>query len=109
MGFPLHGGSVMSSVPFRLTGSAQPLAIVQAHVNDQGPFEFILDTGAGTTIVDPPLAERLRLDTGERKMARGAGGEAETHLAVLETIRVGSARLERFDVGVSDLSAIARA
>ena len=33
-----------ATVRFRLAGGAQPLILVPVEVNDQGPFDFILDT-----------------------------------------------------------------
>jgi predicted aspartyl protease len=76
-------------VPFRLVGGAQPLAVVPVKLNEAGPFEFALDTGAASPVLSPELACRLSLRIDETKEAAGAGGR----------IRVGLARLERFLVG----------
>ena len=37
------------------------LLVVPVRLDDAGPFEFLLDTGTNTTIVDSSLAERLGL------------------------------------------------
>jgi hypothetical protein len=46
-------------VKFRLAGGAQPLILLPVCVNDCGPFEFILDTGAGTSLLSSKLATEL--------------------------------------------------
>ena len=46
-------------VSFRVLGGAQPLLVVPVQVNERGPFAFILDSGAGTTLLTPALAKSL--------------------------------------------------
>jgi predicted aspartyl protease len=58
-------------------------------LNESGPFEFALDTGAASPVLGPELARRLRLRIDETKDAAGAGGR----------LRVGLARVESFVVG----------
>ncbi len=48
-----------TKVKFRLSGGAQPLILLPVSVNDHGPFEFILDTGAGTSLLSSELAKQL--------------------------------------------------
>jgi hypothetical protein len=50
--------STTVDVPMHL-GSGRP--VVQLRVNGRGPFDFILDTGAGTTVIDSALAASLGL------------------------------------------------
>src|SRR5437867_1631500 len=50
-----------AKVKFRLAGGAQPLILLPVRVNERGPFEFILDTGAGTSLVSSELARELEL------------------------------------------------
>ena len=42
---------MFAETSFRLVGGENPLIIVPASVNDRGPYEFILDTGAGTSLL----------------------------------------------------------
>ena len=51
--------SAAVEVPMQL-GSGRP--VVQVMVNGQGPYDFILDTGAGTTVIDSTLAVSLGLE-----------------------------------------------
>ena len=39
------------ALPFRLAHSSKPLILFDAYVNEFGPFNFVLDTGASTTAV----------------------------------------------------------
>lgn len=54
--------------------------LVPCHVNGSGPFEFILDTGAGTSLVTPELARSLQLESSGTKTGHTAGGPIEVFL-----------------------------
>lgn len=47
------------------------LIVLQARIGDEGPFRFLLDSGAPGTVVDTELARRLRLNTGTDWTRRG--------------------------------------
>ena len=49
------------SVPFKL--AQDTLIIIPVTANGEGPFYFVLDTGAENTIVDTALAHKLALPT----------------------------------------------
>ncbi len=38
--------------------------------NERGPFQFILDTGAGTSLVSSELAKELQLKSSDRKKVK---------------------------------------
>jgi len=59
-----------SRVKFHLAGGAQPLILLPVSVNGQGPFEFILDTGAGTSLLSPELAQKIGATSFPRNPAR---------------------------------------
>ena len=98
-------------LPFRLTPGRQPLIVLEALVNGSGPLKFLLDTGAGPTLVTPGAAERLRLETrGSEERAHGIGGEVGFRAATLDSIQVGSIRKPDFPVLVTpSLEAISQA
>jgi predicted aspartyl protease len=54
-----------SPLPFRL--SSGYLIQVEGRIGDQANLKFILDTGASISIVDPRIAEKLKLDSGAAK------------------------------------------
>lgn len=49
-----------ATIPFELP-PAQPSPVVAVTIDDQGPFEFLVDTGAGACVIDTGLAAELGL------------------------------------------------
>ena len=95
-----------SKVKFRLAGGAQPLILVPVSVNGQGPFDFIFDTGAGTSLLSSELAKRLDVKIIGAKEGQSAGGKVAVSLAKVDSLAVGETRLPDIDVGIVDLSHI---
>ena len=93
---------------FRLAGGAQPLLLIPVRVNDEGPFEFILDTGAGTSLISPELAASLHIASTDSRAGQTAGGTVQVALAQLDSLTVGEAREENLQVAIVDLSMIGR-
>lgn len=98
-----------AEVPFRLAGGAQPLMLIPVFVNDGGPFEFIFDTGAGTTLLSATLAEPLHVNLTGSKQGHTAGGAIEVKVGSVESIAVGELVRENAPVAVTDLSPLERA
>jgi predicted aspartyl protease len=92
---------VYAQVPFRLTDPNQPLILVPTLVHGQGPFDFILDTGAGTCLLSPELARKLDVRATETKEGAGAGGKVEIEIGQVESISVGQATVENVKVGIT--------
>jgi predicted aspartyl protease len=97
-----------AKIKFRLAGGAQPLILVPVHVNDRGPFDFILDTGAGTSLLASDLAKQLELKTISSKEGQSAGGKVSVSLAKVDSLAAGEAKLGDVDVGIVDLSHIGK-
>lgn len=97
-----------SRINFRLAGGAQPLILVPVQINDRGPFEFILDTGAGTSLLSSDLAKQLAVKIIGSKEGQSAGGKVSVSLAKIESISVGGTRIGNLDVGIVDLAQIGR-
>jgi predicted aspartyl protease len=95
-----------SKARFRLAGGAQPLILLPVKVNDRGPFEFILDTGAGTSLLSAELAKQLELRVIGSKEGQSAGGKVAVSLARVDSLVVGETRLDDVDVSIVDLSHI---
>jgi predicted aspartyl protease len=93
-----------AKIKFRLAGGAQPLILLPVHVNDCGPFDFILDTGAGTSLLASDLAKQLELKTISSKEGQSAGGKVSVSLAKVDSLAAGEAKLGDVDVGIVDLS-----
>jgi predicted aspartyl protease len=100
---------MITDVPFRLAGAAQPLVLVPTSVNGRGPFDFILDTGAGTSLVSLDVAQQLAIPTEQVTAGTGAGGRVRLPVGTVESLAVGQARQEHVQVGMLDLSDLGRA
>lgn len=94
---------------FRLAGGIQPLILLPVEANGEGPFEFILDTGAGTSLLSSELGQKLGIKVLGSKEGQSAGGAVSISLGQLNSIAVGPAKLENIDVGIVDLSHIGKA
>src|SRR5947209_9453247 len=97
-----------AKVKFRLAGGAQPLILLPVRVNDRGPFDFILDTGAGTSLLSSDLAKQLEAKVIGSKEGQSAGGKVSVSLAKVDSLTVGETKLHDVDVGIVDLSQIGK-
>src|SRR5438477_1096739 len=95
-------------VKFRLAGGAQPLILLPVHINEAGPFEFILDTGAGTSLLTPELAKQLDVKIIGSKDGQSAGGKVAVSLAKADSLAVGDAKFGDVDLGIVDLSHVSK-
>jgi hypothetical protein len=101
------GGVSTSRVKFHLAGDAQPLILLPVQVSGAGSFQFILDTGAGTSLLSSELAagsraSPLRSKARERNRSqrrraytdasRGAGQAAHLSGCIAERTRTVSLR-----------------
>lgn len=93
---------VGESIPFRLAGRQNPLILLPVHVNDKGPYEFILDTGASHSLLSPELAETLGVKPEIEQQAMGAGGSVKLGLAHVASITVGTTRQSNIQVAITD-------
>jgi predicted aspartyl protease len=92
---------MLSETRFTLQGGQNPLILVPTHVNGQGPFPFILDTGAGHSLVTPELAERLGLKVEGTKEGHGAAGKLNVEMSTVETLAVGEAQVVNVPVAIT--------
>jgi predicted aspartyl protease len=98
-----------TQVRFQLSSGTQPLILVPVFVAGRGPYSFVLDTGAGPTLVSNELADTLGLPRGETEEGRGAGGEVRLVHSVAPSLCIGDEALEDAAVCITDLSFIGRA
>jgi predicted aspartyl protease len=97
-----------AKIKFRLAGGAQPLILLPTRVNGAGPFDFILDTGAGTSLLSAELAQQLNIKILGTKEGQSAGGKISVSLAKVESLALGQAKIEDVEVGIVDLGHIAK-
>lgn len=88
------------ALPFRLAHSSKPLILFDAYVDELGPFNFTLDTGASTTAESPSLASRLNVHLTAIPDVTGGGGSIKASPRV-RSLRVGSNTACELDVAVT--------
>jgi predicted aspartyl protease len=91
-----------TEIKFRLVHDT--VVVVSLTANDQGPFDFVFDTGTNTTIVDPSLARRLSLVAQDRIQLSTLGGTQTVIRSSMRTLATGAAHAENLEVLVQDLS-----
>jgi len=98
-------------VAFELAGPGEAVLVVQVSVNDQGPYPFVLDTGATLTCVDESLANELDLSEPPGTMAVGGGvrGLGPMRVVSIDSVAVGEARATDLLGCAVDLSAMQKA
>ena len=97
--------SAAGEIEFELAGPGGAALLVPVRVNGQGPFQFVLDTGATVTCVDDALASRLALPDvrGVIGTAAGVGGQGGVRLVSVDSLSIGSVRAHGLQACVVDL------
>ena len=95
-----------TSVGFKMV--AGRLVVVPVLVDNQGPFEFLLDTGTNTTVVDTELARQLGLRPIDRVSVISPGGARVVPRARLQSLTLGPKAVEDLEALCVDLGAIRR-
>jgi Aspartyl protease len=90
-----------ASIRFRLI--QRSLIIVPVTINHTGPYEFLVDTGTESTIVDPSLATELHLKTQGSAEVVGVGFSTQTSFAYLDLLEAGAHSVANHLVVVHDL------
>ncbi|HUQ95187.1 MAG TPA: retropepsin-like aspartic protease [Bryobacteraceae bacterium] len=108
----------LAVILFSFTLPAQPVVRLRAagpyflvdgiHVNGQGPFRFLLDTGAQSTAVTPQLARKLSLRPTYRVEVVSVNGVVNAIGTKVSDVTLGSAKALGAEVLWYDLSAVQR-
>jgi predicted aspartyl protease len=61
---------------------------VPVMVNDEGPFQFVIDTGADRTVISSELAERLGLADAGKARLHAMGGERDVRIVAIDSVKV---------------------
>ncbi|MCA8831014.1 aspartyl protease family protein [Hymenobacter pini] len=68
-----HTHTRQARIPFVLQRN---LIVIETWLNNQGPYNFLLDTGIGTSLItDPAVAQKLNISLQQRFLVAGAGEE----------------------------------
>ena len=82
------------------------LILVPVMVNGSGPYEFVLDTGSSTTVIDPELATQLALAWVGHTTLYGAQSSSHVAIAQATELRLGSARVLNLPVLVESMAGL---
>jgi hypothetical protein len=96
-----HTIHAQSRIPFRLVHNARMVVSVTA--NGVGPFDFVLDTGTDTTIVDPAIAPKLSLVYLDRVQQTTLASAQSVSRSALRSLSLGPAQVENIPILVQDL------
>ena len=94
-------------VPVRLLRGY--LMIAQVSINDRGPFEFLVDTGSNTTLLDPGLAVELGLHAKDKLQLTSLADATAVPRYFLGKLTVGTlslSNLEALAAPLPELSAV---
>lgn len=97
--------SAAGEIAFDLAGPGDAALMVPVFLNGEGPFDFVLDTGATLTCVDQAIATRLQLPAarGVVGVGAGVGGAGRMQILRLDSLRIGAARAGDLTVCALDL------
>ncbi len=78
--------------------------LVPVTVNRQGPYQFVLDTGANRTVLTPRLVAELGLETApaDHVTLSGVTGSASVPTVAIEQVKAGDVELNRQQLPVAD-------
>ncbi len=79
------------------------LGVVSTMVNGKGPFHFVLDTGAGITVLSQDFAKRAGIIGHGAGTATGVGGTTAMQTVTLDEMRVGDADLHKVAAAIIPL------
>lgn len=77
---------------------------IQVNVNGQGPFTFLLDSGAGKMVLAKSLAERLNISASGPIAMRGIGGFGSVTIGSVDSLNLGKLGLYINRTMITDLS-----
>jgi len=85
------------------TLNSQPFIFLPVYIDGTGPYNFVLDTGAGISLITKDLAGNLQIKDARIKEALGAGSRRINVLVgQVGSISVGSSMVENINIGIMD-------
>ena len=82
------------------------LMVVPMLVNGKGPFDFVIDTGTNTTLVDPDLVQQTELRPVGTKRLTALTGKTAVQRYVLDRLQVGNESYTHVEVLAQPMPAV---
>jgi predicted aspartyl protease len=79
---------------------AAPRLTVQVKVNGQGPYAFLVDTGASGSVISRELVDRLNITAHSRTTIHGLAGSQQADAVLIDTLQVGRRVRRAFPMSV---------
>jgi len=97
--------SEAGEIALRFEGHGEAALVVPVYINGEGPFDFLLDTGATMTCVEASLSETLGLRSKPHAEIFGAGigGAGALKMVQIDSLKVGEASASQLGACVLDL------
>jgi predicted aspartyl protease len=76
------------------------LVVIPVFINGRGPYKFVLDTGATTSILSVEVAGRLNIRTVRNQRLITAGGLAVATIGSVDVVQIGAVRLLQTQIAV---------
>lgn len=99
-----HCPGNVTSLPLRVVQRSE--LVMSIRINHYGPYDFLVDTGAQVTTVDPALAAELRLKTLGTVGVTGVGVSARAPLTRLDSVEAGPNEVEHVLAVIQNLGQI---
>lgn len=104
--FGLGAASASTSVPLRIVNGN--ILIVSMRVNGRGPYDFVLDTGTNTSLIEPELAASLELHPVDRIALSTLTGSAPLPRYIVDSISLGKTDIPHVEMLSQTLPALHR-
>lgn len=98
--------TTQASTPVQFKLIRNQMIVIQVKLNGAGPFEFLLDTGTNTTIIEPELAQQLKLHPQDRLELMTVAGAQAVPRAQLGSVVLGSAVAENLEALITELPSL---
>lgn len=100
--FPVGADSIVVSCPV-----VDNHLFVTVRVNGRGPFRFLLDSGAGSTVLSLRVANQLGIPVSGGVPARGVGGFGALGFGAIDSITIDQLTLQYSKIMVADFDSLA--
>lgn len=86
-----------------VTVRVDDLGVVSTMIDGKGPYHFVLDTGAGITVITPEFARSAGLLGNGKGQATGSGGTVQVQMLTLSEVSVGRAEVRNVAAAIIPL------